>query len=101
VTDELPIDGVLDLHVFSPRETADLVRDYLDECLARGILDVRIVHGKGIGVQREIVRRALERHPAVTWFGHPADASGWGATQVRLRPPSGDGDRDDGDDRRG
>ena len=54
VTAELDIDGVLDLHMFQPRDVKDLVRDYLDACLQRGILDVRIIHGKGIGVQREM-----------------------------------------------
>lgn len=79
------IDGVLDLHMFSPRDVKTLVPDYLEECAARGLRDVRIIHGKGIGVQREIVRSVLERHPLVEWFGPPSDASGWGATLVRLR----------------
>jgi dsDNA-specific endonuclease/ATPase MutS2 len=82
----LPIDGTLDLHTFAPRDVADVVATYLDECLARGITSVRIVHGKGIGVQRRIVEGALRRHPAVVWFG-TADswAGGWGATVVELR----------------
>lgn len=83
---ELPIDGVLDLHTFSPAETRDLVPAYLDECRARGILSVRIIHGKGVGVQREIVHAALRRHPAVVSFGHPQDAGSWGATVVELAP---------------
>lgn len=84
---ELPIDGTLDLHTFAPRETADLVATWLDECRARGILEVRIVHGKGTGTQRRIVQRVLERHPAVKSF-RTADerAGGWGATLVELRP---------------
>jgi len=93
VTGRMEIDGVLDLHMFRPDETRDLVRDYLDECRRLGILDVRIVHGKGIGVQREIVHAVLRDHPAVVSFGHPSDAGGWGATVVRLRPP---GEGDDG-----
>lgn len=81
----LDIDGVLDLHMFAPREVKDLVSDYLDECVARGITEVKLIHGKGIGVQREIVRSVLEKRPDVEWFGHPRDASGWGATVVRLK----------------
>ncbi len=94
---ELPIDGTLDLHMFQPREARDLVRDYLDECLRRGILEVRIVHGKGIGVLRRIVQGVLDRHPAVTWYGHASDAGSWGATLVRLRPPGDDGEAGRGD----
>jgi DNA-nicking Smr family endonuclease len=82
---QLPIDGVLDLHAFSPRETPDLVADYLDACLERGILTVRIIHGKGIGVQRERVHQVLRRHPAVMGFHHPTDEGGWGATVVQLQ----------------
>jgi DNA-nicking Smr family endonuclease len=82
---QLPIDGVLDLHAFSPRETPELVADYLDACLERGILMVRIIHGKGIGVQRERVHQALRRHPAVVGFHHPSDEGSWGATVVQLR----------------
>jgi DNA-nicking Smr family endonuclease len=83
---ELPIDGVLDLHTFTPQVTRDLVPDYLAECRARGILHVRIIHGKGQGVQREIVHGILRAHPAVISFGHPGDASSWGATVVELAP---------------
>jgi DNA-nicking Smr family endonuclease len=94
---ELPIDGVLDLHAFSPRETPDLVDDYLEACRERGILTVRIIHGKGIGVQRERVHQALRRHPAVVDFHHPSDEGSWGATVVQLLPPEAmDEGRDDG-----
>jgi DNA-nicking Smr family endonuclease len=84
---EIPIDGVLDLHAFHPREVQDLVNDYLDECRARGILHVRIIHGKGIGSMRELVRTVLERRDDVA--RHRLDSetgSGWGATLVDLRP---------------
>ena len=84
---ELPIDGTLDLHAFSPRDVKQLVPDYIEACLERGILDLRIVHGKGIGALRTIVQSVLERHPAVEWFGHRPDAGSWGATVVRLRAP--------------
>lgn len=82
----MPIDGTLDLHMFSPRETRELVPEYLDLCRERGILTVRIIHGKGIGVQREMVHKILRRHPAVVGFGHPSDTGSWGATVVELLP---------------
>ncbi|HOE83039.1 MAG TPA: Smr/MutS family protein [Myxococcota bacterium] len=82
---EIEIDGVLDLHQFSPKDTKDVVSVYLDECLALGIDTVRIIHGKGVGVQRRIVHSVLKRHPAVIDF-KDADswAGGWGATVVSL-----------------
>jgi DNA-nicking Smr family endonuclease len=83
---EYPIDGTLDLHQFAPNETRDVVSDYIDECLKRRIYTLRIVHGKGIGVQREIVRSLLKEHPAVVSFRHESSAGGWGATVVDLRP---------------
>lgn len=79
ITDEL------DLHHFSPREVAGLVRDYLDECVERGFTSVRIIHGKGIGNLRRTVHAQLERHPAVREFRlGGADGGGWGATIVDL-----------------
>ena len=94
---ELPIDGVLDLLLFRPDEVADLVRDYLDACLARRVLEVRIIHGKGIGHLRRIVHAALRRHPAVAEFGLATDASGWGATLVVLAEPGAGGGPDRAD----
>jgi dsDNA-specific endonuclease/ATPase MutS2 len=85
---EIPIDGVLDLHAFHPRDAADLVNHYLDECRARGILHVRIIHGKGIGSLRELVRSVLSNREDVA--KHRLDSqtpSGWGATLVELHPP--------------
>jgi dsDNA-specific endonuclease/ATPase MutS2 len=88
-TERMDIDGTLDLHMFQPAETKDLVIDYIDECLARGILELRIIHGKGIGVQREIVRSVLKGHPRVLDFNHPTDPGHWGVTVARLSPEEG------------
>jgi DNA-nicking Smr family endonuclease len=83
---ELPITDVLDLHSFRPPEVPDVVREYLDAAHARGFRALRIVHGKGIGVQRQTVRTVLSRDPRVEAFGDaPLEAGGWGATWVRLR----------------
>jgi len=86
---QLPIDGVLDLHTFNPREVKDLVPDYLAACQARGILEVRIVHGKGIGNLRRTVHAILKKHPEVISFtlDYP-QFGGWGATLVKLRTPT-------------
>lgn len=83
---ELPIDGVLDLHTFQPRDVKPLVNDYLDACRERGILDVRIVHGKGIGMLRDTVHAVLRARDDVEEFRlAPEDRGGWGATIVRLK----------------
>ncbi len=85
---QLPIDGVLDLHTFKPREIGDLIPQYLAACQERGVFQVRIIHGKGIGNLRRTVHAMLSRHPEVISFtlDHP-QYGGWGATLVRLRPP--------------
>jgi len=82
----LPIDGVLDLHTFSPQEIKALIPDYLAACLEAGLFDVRIIHGKGTGALRETVHSILGRLTCVAEF-HLADESGghWGATTVRLK----------------
>jgi len=83
---EVPITGVIDLHSFRPAEVADVVREYLDAAYAKGLRELRIVHGRGIGVQRQMVRVVLERDARVVAFGDAApEAGGWGATWVRLR----------------
>ena len=83
---DLPITDVLDLHSFRPAEVEDVVRDYLDAAHEKGLRQLRIIHGRGIGVQRQTVRTLLERDPRVVSFGDaPAEAGGWGATWVTLR----------------
>lgn len=88
---EVPITDTLDLHSFLPQEMKDVVRDYLDAAFEKGLRELRIIHGRGIGVQRQTVRRILERDPRVVHFADAADASGWGATVVRLGDPSESG----------
>ena len=84
---EWPIDGTLDLHVFKPAEVGDLVPEYLEEGRKRGILQVRIIHGKGTGQLRERVHAVLRRLPAVASFSlAPESMGGWGATVVELEP---------------
>jgi len=84
-TVDLPLTDVLDLHSFPPRDVPDLVREYLDAAHAAGFRKLRIVHGKGRGVQREIVRKILAADPRVRSFGDPpGEAGGWGATWVEL-----------------
>lgn len=83
---ELPIDGVLDLHTFAPREIPDLVATWLSECHARGIYELRIIHGKGKGHLRRQVHALLSRRSDVVRFElAPEDRGGWGATWVLLR----------------
>lgn len=84
---ELPIDGQLDLHTFEPRDARDVVEHYLAECRARGILEVRIIHGKGTGAMRETVHALLDSLPFVESYRLAGeDAGGWGATTAVLSP---------------
>jgi len=82
----LPIDGVLDLHTFRPRDVKVVVTEYLEACREKGILEVRVVHGKGIGQLRQTVHALLLNHPGVISFSVAGEAyGGTGATFVRLR----------------
>jgi DNA-nicking Smr family endonuclease len=84
----LPIEDFLDLHAFSPKDVASVVEEYVNVAYERGFREVRVIHGRGIGVQRAIVHSVLSRHPFVLSFAEaPADRGGWGATIVRLRDP--------------
>lgn len=84
---EFPINGVLDLHTFHPGDLKDLLPDYLQECRKKGILDVRIIHGKGTGALRKSVHTILRRLPEVASFKLADETAGsWGATVVQLRP---------------
>ncbi len=84
---ELPIDGVLDLHTFRPGEVKDLLPDYISACREKGILQIRVVHGKGTGALRRMVYSILSRLPEVASFRLAGeDAGSWGATLVELRP---------------
>ena len=85
-TVEIEVNGTLDLHTFSPREIKSLVLEYLDQCRKSGIMEVRIIHGKGKGILRRTVHAILARSAMVRDFrlaGH--DAGHWGATIVRLQ----------------
>ena len=84
---EFPIEGTLDLHTFRPGDVKGLVPDYLESCRGRGILEVRIIHGKGTGALRRTVHAVLDRIPYVASYtaaGH--GGGGWGATLVTLLP---------------
>lgn len=81
----IPITDVFDLHTVPPRDVQGVVEEYLIEAHRLGYRALRIIHGRGIGVQREIVRTVLSRTPFVTEFRDaPAEAGGWGATVVTL-----------------
>jgi dsDNA-specific endonuclease/ATPase MutS2 len=82
----LPIEDSLDLHTFRPRDIPDVVAEYLKEAARKGLREVRIIHGKGTGYQKEAVARILRDHPAVKSFRQaPVERGHWGATIVELR----------------
>ena len=79
----LPIDGTLDLHAFAPADVKSVVEEYVNEAHAAGLREIRVVHGRGRGVQRGVVQSALDRHPLVAEFWD-APESHLGATVARL-----------------
>jgi len=82
----IPIEDVIDLHLFRPAEVTDLLDNYFRECIQSGILSVRVIHGKGKGVLKKTVHRLLKNNSLVLSFSDaPPDAGGWGATIVTLR----------------
>lgn len=82
---KLPIDGILDLHHFNPKELGNLIPDYIDACLEKQITSIRIIHGKGKGALRKTVHSLLERNEHVISFRIAGDSSSWGATLVELK----------------
>ena len=84
---EIPITDVFDLHTIAPRDVKAAVEICLEEAHRLGLTALRIIHGRGIGVQREMVRAILSRTPYVLGFSDaPAEAGGWGATIITLKP---------------
>jgi DNA-nicking Smr family endonuclease len=82
---ELSVTDVLDLHAFAPRDAKTAVEAYLEQAHRLGLTALRIIHGRGIGVQREMVRSVVSKTPYVLHFSDaPGDAGGWGATLVTL-----------------
>jgi DNA-nicking Smr family endonuclease len=79
----LPIDGTLDLHAFAPADVKSVVEEYVNEAHAAGLREIRVIHGRGRGVQRGIVQAALDRHPLVETFWDAME-SHLGATMARL-----------------
>src|SRR5512139_891099 len=86
----VPIEDHIDLHAYPPGEAASVVEEYITTAVEAGFHEVRVIHGKGTGVRKAIVRGVLSRHPMVAGFADaPAQAGGWGATRVFLRQPQG------------
>ena len=88
MTRRIPIEDVLDLHTFAPRDITSVVEEYVTAAWDRGLREVRLIHGRGRGVQRGIVQQALERHPLVVEFWDAPDTH-LGATVARLRDSGG------------
>jgi DNA-nicking Smr family endonuclease len=79
---ELPIEDTIDLHTFQPREIPGLLEEYIYQAVLKGYREVRIIHGRGIGVQRKIVHSFLSKHPRVIAFKDAADLGSTSATLV-------------------
>jgi dsDNA-specific endonuclease/ATPase MutS2 len=85
----LPLQDFIDLHPFAPKDIPSVVEEYLGQCALAKFREVRIIHGRGTGVQRNIVRSILQKHPLVLSFQDaPAEAGGWGATVAILKNES-------------
>lgn len=83
---KIPLEDCIDLHTFSPKDISEILDHYLKECHEAGLKEVRIIHGKGIGVQREMVHKMLSRSPLIdNFFQAPPEAGGWGATIATLK----------------
>jgi DNA-nicking Smr family endonuclease len=83
---EFPINDELDLHTFHVKDVKSVVEEYLYQSHQRGLAEVRIIHGKGIGTQRRIVQSVLEKSPYVLSFSEaPPQQGGWGATMVKIK----------------
>lgn len=86
----IPLEDHLDLHPFQPKEIPSVVEEYLEQCKEAGFREVRLIHGKGKGVQRNIIRALLEKYANVESFRDaPLEAGSWGATIVVLKSSSG------------
>lgn len=81
---EIPINGILDLHLFNPKDLGSLIPEYIEACLEKKITSIRIIHGKGKGVLRRTVHSILEKHHKVKSYRLANDSSSWGATLVEL-----------------
>ena len=82
---QYPVNGVLDLHMFAPKDATSVVDEYLKACHEKGIHEVRIIHGKGKGVLRETVHALLRKHPLIVEFSLDSGPSSWGATIAHLK----------------
>ena len=82
---QIPIDGTLDLHMFSPKEVSDLLNEYINVCREKGIHEIKIIHGKGKGILRDRVFSILRKHPLVRNFHTDTGPSGWGAVIAYLK----------------
>ncbi len=93
----VPIEDAIDLHHFHPREILGVVDAYLDAVIEKGLFEVRLIHGRGKGVQRANLHRRLRKDPRVERFAEsPPDRGGWGATIVWLKPPTQATERQEG-----
>ena len=81
----VPIEDFIDLHAFHPKEIPSVVEEYIEQCWQAGIYEIRLIHGRGKGIQRRIIRSLLEKHPQVLSFKDALpEVGGWGATVVAL-----------------